>query len=47
MNDQYFAFVSLEYTQNDLEYLILNVIRQEILINHSMLEQTFKFIIIV
>ena len=36
---QYFFHVCLEYTQNKLEYLILDMIHLVIQIHHSMLEQ--------
>ena len=41
MDYQHFDYVSREYTQNNLEYLILNMIDLVIQIYWSMLEQIF------
>ena len=38
MDYQYFLHVFLKYTQNNLEYPILNMIHQAIQIHHSMLD---------
>ena len=41
MDYQYFHYAFLNYTQDNLEYLILSMINQVIQIHHSMLEQIF------
>ena len=41
MDYQHFHYASEEYTQNNLEYLILNMIDLVIQINQSMLELIF------
>ena len=41
MDYQHVRYVSEQYDQNNLECLILNMIHQEIQIDHSMLEQRF------
>ena len=43
MDYQHFHYDSQEYTQNNIEYLILNMIHLVTQIHHSMLEKIFLF----